>query len=70
LKEGQFKSLWRINLKELFESKGATWDQVQTKGRGPPPLSHHSLVSSQGSLFIYGGVTGETNSFAIYKLDI
>lgn len=75
LKEGSIASMWRLNLSSihsLMEDDGnfnaiADWELVQTTGRGPGRISHHTAsVRPSKEVVFYGGLKGEDSSNEIF----
>ena len=75
LKEGSIASMWRLNLSSihsLMEDDGnfnqiAEWELVQTTGRGPGRISHHTVsVRPSKEVVFYGGLKGEDSNNEIF----
>ena len=77
LKEGSIASMWRLNLSRIHqvmeEDSNETnfeWEQVQTTGRGPGKISHHTAsVLPSKDVIIYGGLKGEDSNQEIFQFN-
>ena len=74
LKEGSIASMWRLNLSsihQMLEEDGTAidceWELVQTTGRGPGRISHHTVsVRPSKEVVFYGGLKGEDSNAEIF----
>ena len=74
LKEGSIATMWRLNLTGIHamaEDDGSgsaiEWELVQTSGRGPGRISHHTVsVRPTKEVVFYGGLKGEDSNSEIF----
>ena len=74
MKEGSIASMWRLNLTNIhttLEDGGpndvSEWELVQTTGRGPGRISHHTVsVRPTKEVIFYGGLKGEDSNSEIF----
>lgn len=72
LKEGSISTMWRVSLtgiRTLFQDNyhNVEWECVNTTGRGPGKISHHTVsILSQKEVLFYGGLKGEDNNADIF----
>lgn len=74
LKEGSIATMWRLNLTgihSLLDDDGSgqpvEWEMVQTNGRGPGRISHHTVsVRPSKEVIFYGGLKGEDSNSEIF----
>ena len=74
LKEGSIATMWRLNLTGIHamaEDDGSgsaiEWELVQTTGRGPGRISHHTVsVRPTKEVVFYGGLKGEDSNSEIF----
>lgn len=74
LKEGSIATMWRLNLsgihallQEDTSGQPVEWEQVQTTGRGPGRISHHTAsVRPTKEVIFYGGLKGEDSNSEIF----
>ena len=70
------KDLWSFNFGALDWSQGRLngqgWTRHTTRGQGPAPRKAHSMVSFEGKLYIFGGITEQgyvNDMYAVNTLD-
>ena len=74
LKEGSIASMWRLNLTSIHQimeddvqDQMSEWELVQTTGRGPGKISHHTVsVRPTKEVIFYGGLRGEDSNDEIF----
>jgi len=74
LKEGSIASMWRLNLTNIHQTMDdegpdgvSEWELVQTTGRGPGRISHHTVsVRPSKEVVFYGGLKGEDSNSEIF----
>jgi len=72
LKEGSISTMWKVNLtgiQQLFQDPyhRVEWEQVDTSGRGPGAISHHTaFVMGTKEVLFYGGLKGEDSNPEIF----
>lgn len=74
LKEGSISTMWRLNLsgihqilEEDMSGDVGEWELVQTTGRGPGRISHHTAsVRPSKEIVFYGGLRGEESNSEIF----
>ena len=77
LKEGSIASMWRLNLSSihsmLADDGSVTsneWELVQTSGKGPGRISHHTAsVRPSKEVVFYGGLKGEDSNNEIFMFN-
>jgi hypothetical protein len=72
-------NLWSLDLSEVmdFESgkseylTNPEWNPIDTKGQViPKPVSNHSSVVYDGSMYMFGGSNGNVDNVSMFKLDL
>jgi len=74
LKEGSIASMWRLNLTGIHalldddnSGQPVEWELVNTSGRGPGRISHHTVsVRPSKEVVFYGGLKGEESNSEIF----
>ena len=74
LKEGSISTMWRLNLSGIHQileddmsGEVGEWELVQTQGRGPSRISHHTAsVRPSKEIVFYGGLKGEESNNEIF----
>lgn len=70
LKEGTYNTLWKLPLNHIMEGGATSWEKINSTGKVPPPISHHSGYLYKDTFYVYGGlVEGDSNSY-IYALNM
>ena len=75
---GQLNSMWSINLNDLDRfvpgeteyNANPEWQQVNTSGHKPPPISHHTSVVFNSKMYLYGGCSIDNENKNMYTLDL
>lgn len=74
LKEGSISTMWRLNLSNIhamLEDEGTDfineWELVNTSGKGPGKISHHTVsVRPSKEVVFYGGLKGEDSNNDVF----
>ena len=72
MKEGSIATMWRVNLNGILQLQQdpyypVEWELVQTSGREPGKISHHTAsVLNAKDVLIYGGQKGEDSNPDIF----
>ena len=74
LKEGAIATMWRLNLTSIHSmmaddgaATSCEWEQVNTTGRAPGRISHHTTqVRPSKEVIFYGGLKGDDNNDEIF----
>lgn len=74
LKEGSISSMWRLNLTGILamaeddsSNSQVEWELVNTTGRSPGRISHHTVsVRPDKNVIFYGGLKGEDSNSEIF----
>ena len=72
LKEGSIDTMWRVSLTGIHALKSdpfypVEWECVQTHGKSPGKISHHTCyVLNQKEVLFYGGLKGDDSNSEIF----
>ena len=64
--------MWKVNLSKIQQLKQdpyeqVCWEQVETQGKGPGKISHHTaFVMGTKEVLFYGGMKGEDSNAEIF----
>ena len=77
MKEGQLKSMWRVDLNGISSllknsHKIFSWESITPKGKGPEKISHHVCATFKDceNVVLYGGLKGDNDNGDVYIYDI
>lgn len=78
MKEGSISTMWRLNISNIHQmleqdshDEGCEWELVETMGRGPGRISHHtSIVRQNKEVYFYGGLKNEDSNSEIFLFNL